>query len=527
MAIHIRYKGYELEFERYPTAAEMHAAWEGLQDRERKRLDHSDVIPARLNENDRQRPLSFAQEWFWSLEQLAGGNPAYHLPLGVVLDGVLNVPAVGASLTEVVRRHEVLRCAFVDIEGRPAQMLAPARPVPLPIVDLGLIPRVAGQAIANQVMLRLTRLRFDLSRGAMLRATLLRLAAQRHILFMVLHHIASDAWSSSVLLRELTILYNAFSQNRPSPLADLPLQYADVARWQRRRVSGIRLDQMCQYWKKQLAGIPSSPLRIGRHRRPEVQSFRGGRQGFSVPAGPSESLRDFSRTQGATLYMTLLSAFAVLLCRYTGQDDIVIGSPLSGRGCPETEGLIGSFVNTLPMRCDLSGNPRFNEAVRRVRQAVLAAFAHQELPFERIVAVVSPERKASHTPIYQAVFDFNNTPRATDAASPGLEFHTLGLDTGAAKLDLVVDMWWRGAELAGSVEYNSALLDGDEAVELCQRFEILLSNLAARPGVRLNSISWSDRLDARPATLDPRRVEIETWRRFVAATAKTTPIRMQ
>jgi hypothetical protein len=527
MAIHIRYRGYELEFDRYPTAAEIHAAWEARQDRERRMMDHSGVIPARLNENGRQRPLSFAQEWFWSLEQLSAGDPAYHLPLGVVLDGELNVPAVGASLTEVVRRHEILRCAFIEIEGRPAQLLIPARPVMLPVVDLGLMPRVLAHAIARQVMLRLTRLRFDLSRGAMLRASLLRLTAQQHMLFMVLHHIASDAWSSSILLRELSVLYNAFSQNRPSPLADLPLQYADVARWQRRRVNGVRLEQMSQYWKKRLAGIPLLPLRIGRQGRPEVQSFRGGRQGFSIPAGPSESLRTFSRNQGATLYMTLLTAFAVLLYRYNGQDDIVIGSPLSGRACPETEGLIGSFVNTLPMRCDLSGNPRFDETVRRVRETVLAAFAHQELPFERIVAVVSPERTASHTPIYQTVFDFNNTPRLPEAASPGLDFYTMGLDTGAAKLDLVVDMWWRGAELAGSVEYGSAVLDGDEAVELCRRFEILLNNVAAHPGVRLNSVDWRDRLDARPATVDPRRVEVETWRRFVAATARPTPIRMR
>jgi hypothetical protein len=376
-------------------------------------------------------------------------------------------------------------------------------------------------------MLGLTRLPFDLTRGAMLRATLLRLATHQHILFMVLHHIGSDAWSSSVLLRELTILYSAFSEKRPSPLEELPLQYADVARWQRRRVSGVKLDQLCEYWRKQLAGVSASPLRIGKQRRPEVQSFRGGRQGFSVSAGVSESLRAFSRAQGATMYMTLLAAFAALLYRYTGQDDIVIGSPLSGRGCPETEGLIGSFVNTLPMRCDLSGNPRFNEFTGRLRQMVLAAFAHQDLPFERIVAIASPERTATHTPLYQVVFDFNNTPPPRDVASSGLEFHTLGVETGAAKLDLVVDMWWRGAELAGSMEYSAGLLDPPEAVELSQRFEILLNNIAARPNLRLNSLNWSDRLDSRPTTVDPRRVEVETWRKFVATTAKPTLIRMQ
>ena len=325
------------------------------------------------------------------LTQLEPGDTAYHISGGIRLEGQLRVDNLEQSLTEIVSRHEALRTTFEEIDGQPVQVITAEAAFDLPVVDLEGQPEADRQARLQQIIADEARRPFDLSAGPLFRAVLVRLGQQEHVLVVVMHHIITDGWSLGVFTRELGSLYSAFCEGRPSPLAELAVQYADYAAWQRERLQGEVLDTQVKYWRQKFGEeLPILQLPTDRAAAGGIQTHHGARHGFELPEGLSERIKELSRQQGVTLYMTLLAAFKTLLYRYTRQADFGVGSPIANRTQPELEGLIGFFVNTLVLRTDMSGDPGFIELLSRVRETTLGAFDHQELPFEKLVEVVNP-----------------------------------------------------------------------------------------------------------------------------------------
>ena len=357
-----------------------------------------------------EAPVSFAQERLWFLHQLAPESVAYYRPANLRLTGPLDVSALEQSLNEIVRRHAVLRTSFPRINGRPLQRVAPALTLPLGFLDLSAYPQAEREDETVRIAAAELRHLFDLEKGPLVRARLLRLAEQEHILLLTMHHIAFDGWSQDVLRQELASLYQAFSSGQPSPLTDLPIQYTDFARWQRQWLTGKVLQHQLDFWRRQMAGAPAVLNLPTDHPRPVVMDDRGCRQTVVWDPSMSRALRELGRREGTTLFMTLLAAFQLLLSRYTGEEDVVVGCPIAGRNRTELEGLIGFFVNTLALRTDLSGNPTFQELLGRVRKVTLAAYDHQDLPFEKLVKELKPERILSHSPVFQVLFQLRNLP---------------------------------------------------------------------------------------------------------------------
>ncbi|MGH7360617.1 MAG: condensation domain-containing protein, partial [Candidatus Methylomirabilales bacterium] len=353
--------------------------------------------------------LSFAQERLWFLEQLEGPSATYNIPVALRLEGPLAVGALERSLKEMVGRHEGLRTTFPTVEGVAVQVIAAEPAVRLPVVDLEGLSAAAQRAEVRRLAAEEAGCPFDLARGPLLRVCLLRLGEEAHGLLLTLHHIISDGWSMEVFIRELSALYRAFSLGAPSPLAGLPIQYADYAEWQRRWLEGEVLAGQLAYWQKQLVGAPALLELPTDHPRPPVQSFRGATVAFRLESELTQALKGLSQRAGVTLFMTLLGAFVTFLSRYSGQEDVVVGTPIANRNRRETEGLIGFFVNTLVLRVDLAGNPSFEALLGRVRAVALEAYAHQEVPFERVVEAVQPERNLSHSPLFQVMLVLQNT----------------------------------------------------------------------------------------------------------------------
>src|ERR671914_472306 len=354
--------------------------------------------------------LSFAQERLCFLDQLEGPSATYNEQVGLRLSGLLDVGALQRSLGEVVRRHEVLRTSFPTVEGVAVQRIAPVLEVGLPVVELQGLGDGEREAEVRRLAAEEAQRPFDLARGPLLRVCLLKLGEEDHGLLLTLHHIVTDGWSLGVFIHELSALYQAFSTGRPSPLAALPIQYADFAAWQREWLQGAVLEEQLGYWQQQLAGAPSIFELPTDRPRPAVQGFRGASVAFGLEAELTQGLKALSQRAGVTLFMTLLGAFMVVLARYSRQEDIVVGSPIANRTHSQTEGLIGFFVNTLVLRADLSGDPPFEELLRRVRRVALEAYAHQEVPFERVVEALQPERSLSHSPLFQVMFALQNVP---------------------------------------------------------------------------------------------------------------------
>ena len=362
-------------------------------------------------------PLSFAQQRLWFLEQLYPGTPLHNMSRLIRLSGVLDVAVLQRTLDAIVARHEALRTTIVATDGIPWQIVSPPSGVSLGSRDLQSLAEPEREAEARRLVSEEARRPFDLTQGPLFRAMLLRLGAEEHLLLLSMHHIISDAWSRGVLSRELTAFYEAFATGGPAALPALPIQYADYAVWQRERLQGERLDRELGYWREQLRGAPAV-LELPTDRpRPPVQSSRGGRESLLLPSRLCEAVRALSKAEGVTLFTTVLAAYQVLLARYTGQDDIVVGSPIAGRTRTETEGLIGFFVNTLALRTDLSGDPTFRELLVRVREVALGAFAHQDVPFDQVVEELQPERDMSRTPIFQVSLAMQNVPRYKTGAS--------------------------------------------------------------------------------------------------------------
>jgi amino acid adenylation domain-containing protein len=432
-------------------------------------------------------PLSFAQQRLWFLNRLESGSSAYNVPTAICLTGLLNVAALEQSLNEIVHRHEALRTTFVMVDGQPAQVIAPVLRITLPVVDLQHVPETEREAEVQQLATKEARRPFDLAQGPLLRAILLRLTETEHVFLLTMHHIVTDGWSMGVFFRELAVLYEAFAAGRPSPLSRLLVQYADFAVWQRQWLQGEVLETQLAYWQQQLACAPPVLELPTDHPRSPIQTFRGASQSFILSATLTEALKALSQRNGVTLFMTLLAAFKVLLYRYTGQTDILVGTPVANRNRSEIEGLMGFFVNTLVLRTDLSGNPTFQELLQRVSETALGAYAHQDIPFERLVEALRPERNLSRQPLFQVMFILQNAPMEP-LELPGLNSSLLEVDTGTARFDLTLSMGENEQGLIGSLVYNTDLFDVATISRMAGHFQTLLAGIVTNLQQRLSEL---------------------------------------
>ncbi|HEY2738874.1 MAG TPA: amino acid adenylation domain-containing protein, partial [Thermoanaerobaculia bacterium] len=435
-------------------------------------------------------PLSFAQQRLWFLDRLAPGNLFYTMYHPLRLSGALDVEALQRAFQEVVRRQESLRTAFPETSGRPCQVIDPEPDFRLPRVDLAALPEASGRAELIRLSRDEVQRPFDLARGPLFRATLIRQEAREHTLLVNLHHVISDGWSMGILFAEIAALYGAFCQGAPSPLPELPIQYADFALWQRELLQGERLDAELEYWRGQLAGIPEILDLPADHPRPAVDSFRGAQRPFTLPTSSVRALTGLTRRHGATRSMTMLAGFQALLGRYARQDHVAVGMAIANRTRHEVEGLVGFFVNTLVLHGDLAGSPGFGCLLDRVRETALAAYTHQDLPFERLVEELQPERVSNRNPLIQVMFGYQNFPRTREEVQ-GLVLsipEESAIGTGTAKFDLTLFVLEEGDRLQGALEYNSEIFEVATIQRLLTHYESLLSAAAAEPEVPIERL---------------------------------------
>ncbi|HEY0737521.1 MAG TPA: amino acid adenylation domain-containing protein [Herpetosiphonaceae bacterium] len=436
----------------------------------------------RRRQHDGPLPLSFAQQRLWFLDQLEPGNAAYNICRSIVLSGDLNVAALDRSLNALIQRHESLRTIFGEHDGQPVQIILPSSTVPLPLLDLSHLPEPEREAIVREQARSEARQSFDLTRAPLVRWRLLRLDSAEHVLILTLHHSICDGWSMGVLFGDLAALYEQALAGQPdiSTLPPLPIQYADYAVWQRAWLSGEVLEQQLSYWRNQLADSPALLLFPTDRPRPAVPTNRGALASRRLSRQLADDLHALSRREGVTLFMTLLAAFDVLLSRYSGQDDILVGSPIANRTRPESEPLIGLFVNTLVLRADLSGRPTFHELLRRVRDSALAAYDHQDLPFEKLVEELHPERDLTHTPLFQAMFILQNQQQAPRDLA-GVALRMSAEDTGTTAFDLTLSIEEQPDGLLAEMQYSSELFDAATIERLLEHLAVLLAEVIAAP----------------------------------------------
>jgi amino acid adenylation domain-containing protein/non-ribosomal peptide synthase protein (TIGR01720 family) len=447
-------------------------------------------------------PLSFAQERMWFLDRLSPGGVAYNIPLAVRLGGTLDAAALERALGEVVRRHDALRTTFGEVDGAPVQVVAPFAGFVLPTEDLSELGEVEREAAVLRRASAVSARPFDLTTGPLFGAELLRLGEEEHVLLMCMHHIVSDGWSMDVLYREMSALYAAYAAGGESPLPELAVQYADYAAWQREQLDGHVLDRQLAYWREQLSGAPEVLDLPADHPRPAAPSFRGDSVPLSLPLDVLEKLKAVGRGEGATLYMVALGAFQVLLSKYTGSNDIVVGSPIAGRMRGETEGLIGFFVNTLVLRTDLGGDPRLREVVRRVRDVTLGAYEHQDVPFERLVVEMQPERSLSHSPLFQVMFTLESGPGAGGGGGgiQGLNVARVGADVPVAKFDLALGLVETPHGLEAALRYSTDLFERASVERMAVHLAAVLEQVAKDADLRLSALELvSDRERAQVA----------------------------
>ena len=436
-------------------------------------------------------PLSFSQQRLWFLQELEPASPAYNLPRAFHLRGALNVEALEQSFCEIVRRHEVLRTNFVTIDGEAVQIVNPAQPIHIAHEDLSRLPGAERDERVQQLVLENAGVPFDLTSAPLIRLQLLRLDEDEHVLLLTMHHIVSDEWSAGIFMNEIKVLYQAFVRGARSPLPELPIQYADYAEWQAGWLKSEQAGKQLAYWKQQLAGeLPLLELPAD-HKRPPVQTFNGASRSLLLGNDLYESVQQLSREESATLFMTLFAVFTTLLHRYSGQEDILVGSPIAGRERWEVEGLIGFFVNTLVLRVDFSGNRSFRNLLRHVREVALGAYANQGLPFELLVRELQPERSLSHTPLFQITFATHGPQGDTSQSSDiNLEVHALYFDVARAKFDIFLSVDDTGRDLNANIIYNSDLFDGATIERMLQHFRTLLESAVAHPDQPVSSLSF-------------------------------------
>jgi amino acid adenylation domain-containing protein len=476
-----------------------------------------DAIPIGAGARVGPQPLSFAQEALWLLHQLAPDQPTFNITAAVRVAGSLEIPALGQAVDELVRRHESLRTTFEVIDGRPVQVLAPGLELVPDLADLTGLPPGDREAEAGRRASEEARRPFDLGRGPLARMVVLRLGERDHAVLLTMHHIMTDGWSFGVAAGELSALYEAFRQGRPSPLPGLPIQYADFARWQRERRQGADWADQVEVWRRRLAGVPALELATDRP-RPPVRSMRGALRPFSLPAGLSEAVRELGRREGLTPFMTLLSAFQIVLSRWSGQDDFAVGSPVANRTRAETEGLIGYFVNMLALRADLSGDPTALDYLARVREVALEAFEHQEIPLEVLIESLGARREPGRTPLFQVMFVLQNNAMP-DVDATGLSLTPLdqqGAGTGTAKFELTLALTDSPGGFLGSVEYSVDLFDEATIERLTRHYETALAAMVADPGRRLSRLPLLDEAG--------RRLVAEEWSQSPEPTANPLPL---
>jgi amino acid adenylation domain-containing protein len=484
-----------------PTVAEMAGRVE-----EMRRAELA-VLPPVVPVERTDLPLSFAQERLWFLDQLEPGSAFYNLPFALRLRGTVDVDALERSLGEIVRRHDALRTVFLEQGGTPRQVIAPFGGFGLTMTDLSHLPGETREAeVQRELIAESTERPFDLSAGPLFRASLLRLGAQEHVLVLGQHHIVSDGWSMGVLYRELSALYEAYRQGRASPLPELRVQYADFAVWQREQLEGAALERQLSYWRERLAGAPELLELPTDHPRPPVQTYRGATLPVDLSAELLERLQALGRGEGATLYMTLLAAFQVLLSKYSGSDDIVVGSPIAGRTRKEVEELIGFFVNTMVLRTDLSGDPSFREVLRRAREVTLGAYENQEVPFERLVAELQPERTLSHAPLFQVLLVLQ-TAGGGGPELPGLEVSGVGAERVSAKFDLSLELRTTARGLHGGLTYSTDLFDRGTVERMLGHLARVLEQVTADADLRLSQLALAGPEERARVVVDWNRTE--------------------
>jgi amino acid adenylation domain-containing protein/FkbM family methyltransferase len=492
-----------------PTVAAF-AAW-----LERARMEQrglSSLAISRLEPDRRGKglPPSFAQQRLWLIQTLDPGNAAYNLGTVLRISGRLDAGALERALAEIARRHEALRTVFPALDGGPVQIVLPDLSPRLPAIDLSALPAARGEAAGRLLAEGELSRPFDLAGGPLIRKALVRLQEREHLLAIAVHHIVFDGWSVGVFRRELAALYDAFAAGHASPLPEPPLQYADFVAWQRQWISGETLQILLSYWQRQLDALPLLDLPADR-RRPAVQTHRGASRALVFPGPLTSRLGELGRGQGATLFMTLLAIFQAELARYSGQEDFAVGSPMAGRDRSELQDLIGFFVNTVVLRSPLSGNPEFRELIPRVRETVLAAYLHQDLPFELLVEKLQPERDLSRSPLFQVLFVLQSFQQER-AALRELELRAVRLPRKSAQFDLTLELTEMAGGLAASLVYNADLFDGATAQRILDHFHALAGAVAADPSRRLADLpllsaaerwqavgEWNDTATRRPS----------------------------
>jgi amino acid adenylation domain-containing protein len=445
------------------------------------------IPPIQRVSREGKLPLSFAQQRLWLLDRLDPGNISYNSSATVRLVGSLHVEALEQAFNEIVRRHEVLRTTFYEIDGQPFQAIAPSLTTTLPILDLCELPEAVKSAEVQKLTTDWCQQHFDLAQDPLLRLMLLKLGQQEHVLVFSIHHIASDGWSVGLFVGEVAALYEAFSQGKPSPLPELPIQYADFAVWQRQWLQGEVLDTQLAYWKQQLGTNPPVLDLPSDRPRSSSPTFQGTDYGFVLPKTLTEALKTLSQQENVTPFMTLLGAFKTLLYSYKGQEDIIVGSPIANRNQSETEGLIGFFVNTLVLRTDLSGNPSFRDVLQRVREVAMGAYAHQDLPFEKLVMELQPERQFGSNPLYQVWFSLQNNPMPP-LELPGLTLNLSDVDIGAVRHDLKLGLTETPEGMECLFQYKTDLFDASTIARMAERFEQILSTVVKQPDIQLNAL---------------------------------------
>jgi aspartate racemase len=446
------------------------------------------VISRRANREP--APLSYNQQGLWVLNQLMPGTSLYHTPIAVRLTGVLDFNALKNALNSIVARHDALRTRFTTLEGTPSQVVTPGLTIELPVSDLSSESETDLEAAAQRLLQHEARRPFDLSQGPLIRSLLVRLDEQEHILLVTMHHIVTDGWSVGIFQRELSALYQAAKNGQPATLPDLPVQYPDYSSWQRRWFAGELYQSQLSYWKKQFEPLPPALELPTDHPRPTAQAhraFRGAHHTICLPKQLTSELKTLSQKQSVTMFMTLLAAYKVLLHRYAGEDDIVVGTPMAGRQMPETENLIGLFINTLPLRTSLGGDPSFREVLDRVKEAALGAYGNQDLPFERLVKELQPERALARNPLFQVMFVLQNE-EILPLELPGLVTEHFRVGNTMANFDLTLDVVERDGQLVCLFESNADLFESDTIARMMGHFQTLLEGVVADPEQKIAAL---------------------------------------
>ncbi len=502
----------------FPTIAELA---KDIQQASNKGI--SAITPVSRNQN---LPLSFAQGRLWLLQQLNPDSDIYNMSTVVRLVGELNIEGLEESINEIIHRHEVLRTNFTLVDAQPLQVIVPQVRVKIPVVDLQKLTKTEQKAEIHRLSIEEFQSPFDFTQAPLLRCKLLQLREEEHILLFTIHHIVFDGWSTSVFIKELAALYTAFVKGEAFSLPALPIQYGDFAVWQRQYLQGEKLENLFTYWKQQLANLPVLQLPTTRPRA-EVTTNRGASHKFLIPASVVQELQRISQQTGVTLFMTLLGSFKILLQRYTNQDDIIVGTDVANRNQAEIESLIGFFVNLLVLRTDLSGNPTFLELLQRVRTQTLAAYAHQDLPFDELVRKLQPERHLSNSvPLFQVLFVLQNTPNSA-LELPGISLELLEYESETARFDLALFLTETESGIEGKWQYNADLFAADTITSLTNHWQNLINSITSQPQSHINSLEMFTEAEKVQQTMKQQERKTAKRKKFMSIAPKTVTLSVE